>query len=53
MDAVNVTVVPEQMVPEDGLLLILIVGLADELTVIVIVLLAAIAGVTHISEEVI
>jgi len=53
MFAMNVTAVPEQIVELAGLLVMLTVGLADELTFIVIVLLTAAAGVAQASEEVI
>ena len=51
--AVNVTLTPEQIVAADGLLVMLIVGVAEEFTVIVTALLVATAGNAQVSDEVI
>lgn len=51
IDAVKVTFVPEQILPA-GLLLIEMVGAADEFTVIVMELLTTVAGIAQTVEEV-
>jgi hypothetical protein len=50
---VNVTLTPEQIVAAEGLLEMLIVGVAEEFTVIVTALLVAIKGVAQVSDDII